>query len=270
VRSPCSSVRNKQAAAACPASRSILSHRAVFGHLESPLPSGSGLCGLLEHSSHEAAGRQHLVERSRKSQLGCFNSVVSYCKRSPPAWMAFTEARRSLGSTFYTRRDPTAPVDAARADLVGGANGRGTFPRDGAGSARNFDRPSDPEGVRRTLGEPERAGLRRQALHRLRANLALRTKLLKDGQVVLWSLTAWQTDAALASVRDRAALAKLADAERQEWQRHWADVAALVAADPLEQGRAHAAHGDWAKAADCYARAGRLPASDRWPPPAAH
>jgi tetratricopeptide (TPR) repeat protein len=56
-------------------------------------------------------------------------------------------------------------------------------------------------------------------------------------------------------VRDPAELAKLPDAERKEWQRLWADVAALVAADPLEQGRAHAGRRDWAQAADDYARA---------------
>jgi tetratricopeptide (TPR) repeat protein len=110
-----------------------------------------------------------------------------------------------------------------------------------------------PKGAR--LGAPERAGLRRQALDRLRAALALRTKLLQGGQPVYGSLTAWQTDPALAGVRDRAALGQLPDAERQEWQCLWADVAALRAADPREQGRAHAARRDWAQAADSYARA---------------
>jgi tetratricopeptide (TPR) repeat protein len=43
--------------------------------------------------------------------------------------------------------------------------------------------------------------------------------------------------------------------EDEQWQRLWADVAALVAADPLVQGRAHAARQDWAHAADGYARA---------------
>jgi hypothetical protein len=80
------------------------------------------------------------------------------------------------------------------------------------------------------FGEPERARLRRQALDRLRANLELRTKLLQDGQAVGWSLADWPTDPALASVRDPAAMAKLPDAERQQWQRLWADVAALLAA----------------------------------------
>jgi tetratricopeptide (TPR) repeat protein len=105
------------------------------------------------------------------------------------------------------------------------------------------------------LSEPERAGLHRQALDRLRANLELRTKLLQDGQRVGWSLAPWQTDPALASVRDRAALAKLPDAERAQWQRLWADVTALLAADPLEQGRSRAARREWAQAADGYARA---------------
>jgi tetratricopeptide (TPR) repeat protein len=47
----------------------------------------------------------------------------------------------------------------------------------------------------------------------------------------------------------------LPDDERKQWQRLWADVEALVATDPLEQGRAHAARREWGQAADCYARA---------------
>ncbi|HZY86420.1 MAG TPA: tetratricopeptide repeat protein, partial [Gemmataceae bacterium] len=109
------------------------------------------------------------------------------------------------------------------------------------------------------LGEAERVGLRRQALDWLRANLELWTEMLYDRKVDRstwgqWPLAAWQTDPALAGVRDRAALAKLPDAERAQWQRLWADVAALRAADPLEQGRAHVARREWEKAADCYAR----------------
>jgi hypothetical protein len=38
----------------------------------------------------------------------------------------------------------------------------------------------------------------------------------------------------LVSVRNQASLAKLPDAEREPWQRLWADVAAVVAAEPLE------------------------------------
>jgi tetratricopeptide (TPR) repeat protein len=110
------------------------------------------------------------------------------------------------------------------------------------------------------LGEPERAGLRMQALAWLRADLALRTRLLNEGKGVGWSLDTSQTGPDLASVRDPAELAKLPEAEREQWQHLWADVEALRAADPraadpLEHGRTFAARRDWARAADGYARA---------------
>jgi serine/threonine-protein kinase len=105
------------------------------------------------------------------------------------------------------------------------------------------------------LGGPERVGLRRQALAWLRADLALRTRLLRDGKSVAGALTFWQTDTDLSSVRDSAALAKLPAEERESWQRLWADVAALHAADPLGQGRTHAARRQWAQAGAWYAQA---------------
>jgi tetratricopeptide (TPR) repeat protein len=114
------------------------------------------------------------------------------------------------------------------------------------------------------LGEQERVGRRRQALDWLRANLELRTQLSKAGKAVGWdsSLFDWQKNPVLARVRDEAALTKLPEAERREWQRLWGDVAALLAADPVEhsrahveQGRAHAARREWDKAADDYGRA---------------
>jgi tetratricopeptide (TPR) repeat protein len=118
---------------------------------------------------------------------------------------------------------------------------------------------ADPGSGAARLGEPERAGLRRQAQGWLRADLALRAKLQQDGKSVGWALRAWQTDPALAGVRDRAALEKLPAAECKQWRRLWADVDALLAADRLkdllEQGQAHAARRGWARAADCYARA---------------
>ena len=103
-------------------------------------------------------------------------------------------------------------------------------------------------------GEPERADKRRQALDWLRANLELTAKLRNDGKVLGWSLATWLSDPALASVRDPAELAKLPDAERESWQRFWTDVAASIAADPLEQGRKHAARRQWDRAVDGYAR----------------
>jgi serine/threonine-protein kinase len=103
-----------------------------------------------------------------------------------------------------------------------------------------------------------RAGLRRQALAWLRADLALWTRLLQSGKSVGGALVAWQTDPALADVRDPAPLARLPAGERKEWERLWADVKAVLASDPLAQGRAHAARREWAPAADCYARALKL------------
>ena len=103
-------------------------------------------------------------------------------------------------------------------------------------------------------GEAERAGLRRQALVWLRANLELTTKLRNDGKVLTLSLSTWLSDPALASVRDPAALAKLPDVEREPWQRLWTDVAASIAADPLEQGQERAARRQWDRAVDSYAR----------------
>jgi tetratricopeptide (TPR) repeat protein len=116
-------------------------------------------------------------------------------------------------------------------------------------------------------GEPERAVKRSQALDWLRANLESTAKLRNDGEVLWWSLTAWQSDPALASVREPAALAKLPDAERERWRRLWTDVAATIAADPLEQGRGHAARREWDRAVDGYARSlarGPTESGDFW------
>ena len=104
------------------------------------------------------------------------------------------------------------------------------------------------------LGNRDRAGLRKRAIAWLRADLDLRTRLVMDGKGLGWSLSDWRADSELASVRDPAELAKLADSESAQWQRLWADVAAVLSADPLEQGRALAARGHWDRAARDYAR----------------
>ncbi len=124
---------------------------------------------------------------------------------------------------------------------------------------------SADQGLRETrFDQWEPADLRRQALEWLRANLELRAMMLNDGTAADWdpSLSTWQTEPALAGVRDRTALAKLGDAERQQWQRLWADVAALLATEPAEVGLAHAARRDWNKAANSYARALELRPTD--------
>jgi tetratricopeptide (TPR) repeat protein len=108
-----------------------------------------------------------------------------------------------------------------------------------------------PDSKNGNPGDPERAALRRQAQGWLRANLDL-MKRANEGKVVMSSLSTWQQDRALASVRDPAALTRLPAEEREQWQQLWADVAAQIALDPLEQGRIQAARGRWNQAADGY------------------
>jgi serine/threonine-protein kinase len=112
-----------------------------------------------------------------------------------------------------------------------------------------------PDAEKTKSGELERARLRQRALVRLRANLELRSRLRNDVKVLGGSLVTWQTDPALASVRDPAALAKLPEGEREQWQKLWADVAAQLAADPLELGCGYSARREWDRAAESYARA---------------
>jgi hypothetical protein len=77
------------------------------------------------------------------------------------------------------------------------------------------------------------AGLRSQALRWLRADLSARTRQLESGrpadrQEVQETMQHWQQDTDLAGVRDKESLAKLPEAERKEWEKLWADVAALL------------------------------------------
>jgi eukaryotic-like serine/threonine-protein kinase len=111
------------------------------------------------------------------------------------------------------------------------------------------------------LDESARTRLRLRALGWLREYLELAIKLHDGGEQAGWSPATWPTEPALASVREPTELAKLSDAEREQWQRLWADVAELDADDPTAQGRAFAARGDWSRAADCYARATKRGAS---------
>jgi serine/threonine-protein kinase len=96
------------------------------------------------------------------------------------------------------------------------------------------------------LHDEKRAFLRRQALNWLRQDLTWSGKQLDGGKAKTYDwirpwLQFWLVDPDLAVVRDPAALAKLPDSEREQWRRLWTDVAALLAADPLEQGKTHPA-----------------------------
>jgi Flp pilus assembly protein TadD len=82
-----------------------------------------------------------------------------------------------------------------------------------------------------TLDDKEHARWRKHALDWLRADLAAWAKV-PNRAAVRQALTRWQRDSRLADVRDPRALAKLPRAEREQWQRLWADVERLLAADP--------------------------------------
>jgi hypothetical protein len=78
----------------------------------------------------------------------------------------------------------------------------------------------------------ERLALRRQALTWLRADLVIWRRQLAQGEVghsrLVRILALWQNDAALAGIRDRAALDRLPAEERAACERLWADLAALL------------------------------------------
>jgi hypothetical protein len=85
-----------------------------------------------------------------------------------------------------------------------------------------------------SLGEKERALLRRQALDWLRADLdAWRRRLAKGPEqtrpAVVQQMQHWQQDPDFSGVRGPDALGRLPEAERPGWQQLWADVADTLA-----------------------------------------
>jgi Tfp pilus assembly protein PilF len=83
------------------------------------------------------------------------------------------------------------------------------------------------------LSEKERATWRRQALDWLTADLAAWTKVIEQnlpqaGATARRTLTHWQKDSDLASVRDEKEWAKLPTEERAQWRKLWADVDTLL------------------------------------------
>src|SRR5262249_29135105 len=83
------------------------------------------------------------------------------------------------------------------------------------------------------IDDKERARLRQQALDWLRADLAAYTRLAEKGngsirQAILRRLAHWQQDTDLTAVRDEKAFAALPEAERNQWRKLWADVAAQL------------------------------------------
>jgi serine/threonine protein kinase/Flp pilus assembly protein TadD len=84
------------------------------------------------------------------------------------------------------------------------------------------------------LGDKERAGLRRQALDWLRADLDAWRKVLEKGAdqarlAVVQQMQHWQQDSDFTGVRGPDTLDRLLEAERRDWRRLWADVADTLA-----------------------------------------
>jgi serine/threonine-protein kinase len=83
------------------------------------------------------------------------------------------------------------------------------------------------------LNDKERALWRRQALEWLRQDLTRWGKALESGNAqsnaeVRQRMRDWQADYDLAGVRAKDALARLPDEERQQWEKFWSDVDALL------------------------------------------
>ncbi len=87
------------------------------------------------------------------------------------------------------------------------------------------------------LSEAERASLRGQALDWLRTELAIWSKqaqstMVQDQRARRRTLSQWQLESDLASVRDPAALAKLPEHERKAWQEFWQEVQKTLPGPP--------------------------------------
>jgi len=95
-------------------------------------------------------------------------------------------------------------------------------------------RAAQGEGVGAPADMAARSALRAKALGWLRGFLALRQRQAgsarpEDRQEAVRALSYWLGDAGLAGVRDPGPLAKLPAAEREEWEKFWADVKAALA-----------------------------------------
>jgi serine/threonine-protein kinase len=133
---------------------------------------------------------------------------VCFCKK----WFAASACFYRAAFTADSKLKAANGYDAARAAALAGC-GQG---RDAAG-----------------LKAADKAELRRQALECLRADVRRLQKCCQDAipadiKEARGMLADLLRDPNLAGVRDKAALAKLPEAERQEWANLWSEVAALL------------------------------------------
>jgi tetratricopeptide (TPR) repeat protein len=211
-------------------------------------------------------GTEPLRPAMRQTLEQC-DHVLALDSRLPALFRAQVRPENASERLAQARlyRDYGRPYAAAR--LYAAAFAAKPALADNLDSRNRFDaacaavRAAAPGGDEAQLSEAERVALRRQALDWLRADLEL-GKQRQGSNSARQVLKTWQTDAALARVRDQAMLAKMPADEHEKWRRLWADLDALLAEDPLEQGQAHIRHREWEQAADCYARALKLSPTD--------
>jgi Flp pilus assembly protein TadD len=142
--------------------------------------------------------------------------LAARCRRAPQGYHA--SAGRFYALAF-------AAKSALADDLAAGHRYQAANSAAQAGCGYGFELPAPDD--------RERARLRRQALDWLRADLTAWAKEHHKGPplkrlVVQQALARWQADIVFRSVRDEAGLARLPEAEREEWRKLWADVADLL------------------------------------------
>src|SRR5262249_47073989 len=124
--------------------------------------------------------------------------------------------------TYYTDAFAAAPNGAADLTRWHRYDAACAAALAAAGQGKDADR----------LDVSAKAKLRQQALAWLQADLQARKELLQSSPLsavaVQNQLKHWQTDPALAAVRDAQALAQLPEGEHKDWQTLWADVAQLL------------------------------------------
>jgi tetratricopeptide (TPR) repeat protein len=136
-----------------------------------------------------------------------------------PCKTLYAAAVRFYGEAFAEKPQLADDLEAQHRYLASRAAARA-----GCGQGKDADR----------LDDKGRARLRRQALDWVRADLAAYRQLLekkpdKTGPAMRTRMQQWQRDEGFAGVREADALARLPEAERQEWQQLWAEVADTLA-----------------------------------------
>jgi serine/threonine protein kinase/Flp pilus assembly protein TadD len=179
-----------------------------------PYPSAQWV-GLAERLAELEPRLPRLLEgRDQPADAAERLTLADYCQQSQQRYAA---AARWYAEAFAA--DPMLPADPATGRRYDAACAAALA---GCGQGR------DSLG----LGETERLRLRGQVLDWLRADLEAWHRALAKAPdevrpVVSKTMRHWLRDADFAGVRDQEALARLPEAERQEWQQLWANVEAL-------------------------------------------